>query len=118
MENRLKILFWLYRSKLNEKGLAPIYMRLTIASKRTELATGHFASPLKWDVKKGEVKGKNGPNQELVAKSTNNGSVTVNFNNGTATGTFSFNGYGGTFLGITVANDTLVPITGSFSVSY
>jgi hypothetical protein len=59
-----------------------------------------------------------GPNQELVVRSTNNGSVTVNYNNGTATGTFSFNGYGGTFLGFTATNDTMVPVTGSFSLSY
>ena len=58
MENRLKILFWLYRSKLNEKGLAPIYMRLTITGKKTEIATGHFAKPEKWDTQKGIVKGK------------------------------------------------------------
>lgn len=58
MEHRLKILFWLYRSKMNEKGLAPIYMRLTVASKKTEIATGHFAKPEKWDIKRGEVKGK------------------------------------------------------------
>lgn len=47
MEQRLKILFWLYRSKMNEKGLAPIYLRLTIAGKKTEIATGHFARPEK-----------------------------------------------------------------------
>ena len=58
MEQRLKILFWLYRSKMNEKGLAPIYLRLTIAGKKTEIATGHFARPEKWDTKKGEVRGK------------------------------------------------------------
>lgn len=58
MEHRLKTLFWLYRSKKNSKGVAPIYMRLTMDGKKAEVATGHFAKPEKWDTKKGEVKGK------------------------------------------------------------
>jgi integrase len=71
MENRLKILFWLWKSKENDKGLAPIYMRLTIAGDRAEVATGYFTNISKWDVTKGIVRGKgdevNEINQGLLA---------------------------------------------------
>ncbi len=30
----MKILFWLYKSRVNKKGLTPVMMRITIGSKR------------------------------------------------------------------------------------
>ncbi|MCQ0112472.1 Arm DNA-binding domain-containing protein [Zhouia amylolytica] len=42
---KVNILFVLKKQKLNKKGLAPLYCRLTYNNKRKELATGIVVSP-------------------------------------------------------------------------
>lgn len=55
--NNLSILFWLYRSKVNSKGEAPIYLRITYQQERKNLSTGFYILPDRWDKAKGCVKG-------------------------------------------------------------
>jgi len=55
--NHVKILFWLYKSKVNKEGKAPIYLRITVNGKKVEIATGHFIKPTEWDSKKHQAKG-------------------------------------------------------------
>lgn len=49
MVHNLHILFFLYRSKSNEKGTSPIFCRLTLDKKRKQFSTGHFAKELNWN---------------------------------------------------------------------
>src|SRR5215471_3943113 len=53
----IKILFWLYRSKMNREMKAPIYLRITVNGKKVETATGYFIKPADWDTKKQKAKG-------------------------------------------------------------
>jgi site-specific recombinase XerD len=54
--NSIKILFWLYRSKANKEGKAPIYLRITVNGKKIEKATGFFIKPSEWDRNKHKAK--------------------------------------------------------------
>ncbi len=56
MVYNIKLLFWLYKSKVNSKGFAPIFLRITINKQRTEIATGQYIQPKYWNSKKGVVK--------------------------------------------------------------
>jgi Arm DNA-binding domain len=58
MERNLKILTWLYKSKVNSKGEAPILIRLSIGGKKTEISTGKFIEISSWDTTNSIVKGK------------------------------------------------------------
>lgn len=49
MVHNLHILFFLYRSKSNEKGTSPIFCRLTLDKKRRQFSTGHFAKETNWN---------------------------------------------------------------------
>ncbi|MEQ9285397.1 MAG: site-specific integrase [Cyclobacteriaceae bacterium] len=55
----LSILFYHYRSKVNSKGLAPIYLRITINGKQAQASTGCSIELTLWDSSKGKVKGRN-----------------------------------------------------------
>lgn len=55
--NQIKILFWLYKSKANKEGKAPLYLRITVNGKKVEIATGYFIKPADWDSKKHQAKG-------------------------------------------------------------
>lgn len=55
--NNLNILFWLYKSKLNKQGEAPIYLRVTFNKDRKNISTGYNINPSRWDSSKGTVKG-------------------------------------------------------------
>lgn len=55
--NNLNILFWLYKSKLNRKGEAPLYLRVTYQNTRKNISTGYNISPDRWDNKKNLMKG-------------------------------------------------------------
>ena len=50
------LLFWQYKSKINKKGLAPLYLRITVDGRKTEYATGQSIEPEKWDSANGMVK--------------------------------------------------------------
>lgn len=56
--HKVNLLLWQYKSKVNKKGLAPIYLRITLNGNKTEVATGVFVSKENWDIKKGQVKGR------------------------------------------------------------
>lgn len=56
-KNNIRILFWIHKSKLNKKGEAPLYLRLTFKSERRNLSTGYFIAPTRWDGQKSQVKG-------------------------------------------------------------
>lgn len=65
MNQPIRLLFWLYKSKINNKGLAPIFLRLTISGLKTEISTG-VSIPLKsWDSKKSVIKGASTEVKEL-----------------------------------------------------
>ncbi len=55
--NNLNILFWLYKSKLNKQGEAPIYLRITYNKERKNISTGFNIAPVRWDGDRTTVKG-------------------------------------------------------------
>jgi integrase len=61
----LHLTFWIYKSKLSSKGIAPIYLRITIQGQKTELATGINTSPSQWNGKRCLIKGNSAEAREL-----------------------------------------------------
>ncbi len=57
MNHTTKILFYLRNSRVNKKGEAPIYMRVTINGKRIDLAISRYIDPDKWSSSAGAWKG-------------------------------------------------------------
>jgi len=51
-QQTMKILFYLNKSKTNQKGVCPIYCRITFLKKRKEFSTGQFVNPKYWNSKK------------------------------------------------------------------
>src|SRR5688572_30334731 len=51
------ILFWIYKSRINGRGLCPIMMRITANGKRITFTTNQFIEPQLWDKNKQKVKG-------------------------------------------------------------
>ena len=49
-KQNLTVLFWLYRQKAKADGKAPIYARITIDGKYTEISTGKKVNPAFWDL--------------------------------------------------------------------
>ena len=49
---KLNVLFYLNKAKTNQKGLCPLYCRLTFLKKRKQFSTGQFVKPTNWDAKK------------------------------------------------------------------
>ncbi|PNW27417.1 site-specific integrase [Formosa algae] len=58
MNTDFHTLFHLLSSKTNSKGLAPIYMRLTVAKKRLEYSITRRIDPKRWNSKQQKVIGK------------------------------------------------------------
>jgi len=58
MTQRLSILFYLKKSKPNKKGQVPIYVRMTIDGKRSELASGYRIKPEQWNQDRVRANGK------------------------------------------------------------
>nr|MBA2498831.1 hypothetical protein [Chitinophagaceae bacterium] len=56
MATNLKVLPWLYRSKINADSRAPIYLRITRGTQRIEIATGFFIRLTEWNIKTHAVK--------------------------------------------------------------
>jgi site-specific recombinase XerD len=67
----LHLTFWIYKSKLTSKGMAPIYLRITIKGQKTELATGVNTSPSQWNSKRCQIKGNSVEARELNLKLQN-----------------------------------------------
>ncbi|MCU0342011.1 MAG: Arm DNA-binding domain-containing protein, partial [Spirosomaceae bacterium] len=57
VNQNLCVLFWLRKSKADENGLSPVYVRLTIEGARTEFSLGKKVHPDKWIAKAGVMKG-------------------------------------------------------------
>ena len=55
--SKIRILFWLNRSKMNRELKAPIYLRITVKGKKVEIATGHWIKQNEWDTLKHQAKG-------------------------------------------------------------
>ncbi|MCP9750535.1 site-specific integrase [Ferruginibacter sp. HRS2-29] len=61
----IKTLFWLYKSKMNKKGEAPLYLRITSNGKKVEIASGYYLNDAEWDAQRKQAKGKS-ENSKLV----------------------------------------------------
>lgn len=57
MSKRLSILFYLKKQKNFINGSQPVYMRITVDSKRTEISTKRDCEPAKWNSSAGRAKG-------------------------------------------------------------
>ncbi len=53
----MKVLFWLYKSRINKKGFSPLYGRVTIGGERIEIDTQILLNESSWDQLKQHVKG-------------------------------------------------------------
>lgn len=53
MKTNFSMLFYMKRQKDYLSGEAPIYLRITVAGKRTEISTGCKCLPNRWNVKSG-----------------------------------------------------------------
>lgn len=59
MKNEImSVLFYLNKAKTNQKGVCPIYCRITYLKKRKEFSTGQFVNPKHWNSKTQKVSSK------------------------------------------------------------
>lgn len=56
MNTNVSILFYVKRSKVNAKGCCPVYVRVTVDSKRFEFSSNKFAHLDKWSSEAGRIK--------------------------------------------------------------
>ncbi|MGV1012261.1 MAG: site-specific integrase [Flavobacterium sp.] len=59
MNTTVSVLFYIKRSKANIVGMCPIYVRVTIQTKRFEFSSNKFANPDNWSGEWSKVKGAN-----------------------------------------------------------
>lgn len=57
MIHSFHILFFLYKSKINDKGFSPIFCRITFDNTRKQFSTGHFISEKNWNSQALRIKG-------------------------------------------------------------
>ncbi|MET3113199.1 site-specific recombinase XerD [Pedobacter sp. CG_S7] len=57
MKTNFSLLFYLKRPKNYQKGPIPVYMRITVDGKRSEVATSRECEPTEWSVGAGRAKG-------------------------------------------------------------
>jgi site-specific recombinase XerD len=57
MKTTFSLLFYLKKPKNYEKGLVPIYLRITVEGKRAETTTGRECDPALWNNESGRIKG-------------------------------------------------------------
>jgi len=67
MSNSFKVLFWIYKSRVNKKGESPLMLRVSYNNERKQLFTGFNLPVSKWDVAKSKMKGK-----DEIAEQINN----------------------------------------------
>jgi Arm domain-containing DNA-binding protein len=53
----LGLLLHIRKDKLNKKGEAPIFLRVTVNGKRAEISTKQFVLPEKWNNQASQIKG-------------------------------------------------------------
>ncbi|WP_366143715.1 site-specific integrase [Algibacter sp.] len=51
----MSVLFYLNKAKTNQKGVCPLYCRITFLKKRQQFSTGHFVNPIHWNSKTQKV---------------------------------------------------------------
>jgi hypothetical protein len=59
MNTTVSILFYIKRSKANNDGICPIYVRVTIQAKRFEFSANRYVNPERWSSEGAKVKGTN-----------------------------------------------------------
>jgi site-specific recombinase XerD len=59
MNTTVSVLFYIKRAKVNNEGICPIYVRVTIQSKRFEFSANKFVNPERWSAEGTKVKGGN-----------------------------------------------------------
>ena len=59
MEHRISVLFYARKSKKTSKGLAPIYIRITVNGQRLEHSIQRYVNASQWSASAGRVKGSN-----------------------------------------------------------
>jgi site-specific recombinase XerD len=57
MDHSFNTLFWLHKTKIDKSGGIPIYARITVNGKRTEMSTGKKINEEKWSNAAGRAKG-------------------------------------------------------------
>jgi hypothetical protein len=57
MKTKISLLFYLKKPKNYQKGPVPIYLRITVESKRAEFTTGRECEPSRWNAVAGRVTG-------------------------------------------------------------
>jgi hypothetical protein len=57
VNEKMSILFWTKKQRIDDNNRAPVYARVTIAGKRTEISTGKKADLVKWNASAGMQKG-------------------------------------------------------------
>ncbi len=55
-QESLSVLFYLNKAKTNQKGICPLYCRITFRKKRKQFSTSFFVNPNSWNSKKQLVK--------------------------------------------------------------
>ena len=57
MNTTVSVLFYIKRSKANIDSICPIYVRVTILTKRFEFSSNKFVNPERWSNEGSKVKG-------------------------------------------------------------
>ena len=57
MKTKISLLFYLKKPKNYQKGPVPIYLRITVESKRAEFTTGRECEPSRWNAVAGRITG-------------------------------------------------------------
>lgn len=58
MKTNFSLLFYMKKPKNYQKGVAPIYLRITVNGSRSEVTTGRSCEPLQWNAISGRGNGK------------------------------------------------------------
>ena len=59
MNTTVSVLFYIKRSKVNNEGICPIYVRVTIQAKRFEFSSNKYINPERWSGEGSKIKGTN-----------------------------------------------------------
>lgn len=59
MKTTVAVLFYIKRAKINNESVCPIYVRVTVNTKRFEFSSNRYVNPNKWSVEGSKVKGNN-----------------------------------------------------------
>ena len=65
MYQTFSILFYLQRNKASSDGKAPIYLRITVNGKRSEMSVHRKIEPFRWNSPAGKVRGNTAISREL-----------------------------------------------------